>query len=199
MIKLLSKTFLKGLLTLLPVTLSIYLLIWVLRGLETLTNNLLLWFLPDFLYVPGMGILIGILLIIGLGLLMEFPLARYVHEKVETPFTTVPLVKSMYFAIKDLTAFVVPSEGKKGGQVVTIRMPDSQMNLMGILTRSDTHGLPEDLNGKVAVYLPMSYQIGGIVVFVPVQNVTHVDMNVEAFMRQVLTAWMPTSNSARRR
>jgi uncharacterized membrane protein len=197
MIKLMTKIFLKGLLTLLPLVLSIYLLVWSVFGLEKITNHLLLWFLPDFLYVPGMGILLGLILVFALGLLMEIPMARYIHEKVEVPFTSVPLVKSIYFSIKDLASFVVPTDGQRRGHAVVVRIPQFDLRLIGILTRDDPEGLPADLAGMVAVYMPMSYQIGGFVMFVPKSWVEPIDMNVEEAMRHTLTAWMPTHTDRR--
>jgi uncharacterized membrane protein len=197
MINLMTKVFLKGLLTLLPLVLSIYLLAWCISGLEKITNHLLLWFLPDFLYVPGMGILLGLILVFALGLVMEIPMARYIHEKLEVPFTSVPLVKSIYFSIKDLAAFVVPTDGHRRGQAVMVRIPNFDLRLIGIMTRSDTEGLPPDLFGMVAVYMPMSYQIGGFVMFVPKAWVEPIEMNVEEAMRHTLTAWMPTPSNRR--
>jgi uncharacterized membrane protein len=193
MIKRMTAVFLKGVLTLAPLLVSIYLLAWFLRNLEAFTNRILLWFLPDVLYIPGMGIALGVVLIFGLGLIMEIPLARYVHSKVEVPFTRAPLVKSIYFAIKDLAAFVVPGEGHRRGQAVTVQFPDSEMRVVGILTRDQEAGMPPGLKGRVAVYIPISYQIGGMTIFVPRAWLTEMAMPVEEVMRQVLTAWMPTS------
>ena len=199
MMRWLTKIFLKGLLTFLPLAFSIAVLVWSARELEGLTNKFLLWFLPDFLYIPGMGIVIGIILVMGLGLFMEIPLGRYVYKKLEVPFTSVPLVKSFYFAVKDLASFLVPTDGRhKKGQAVLVSVPGASAKFVGILTRGEMAGLPKEMRELdcVAVYLPMSYQIGGFSLFVPRSWIQPMNMPVEEAMRQVITAWMPTSSSS---
>lgn len=198
MMRRLTKIFLKGLLTLLPVVFSVAVLVWCVRELEGVTNHFLLWYLPDFLYVPGMGIFIGVLLVFALGLFMEIPLGRYMYKKLEVPFTSVPFVKSFYFAVKDLATFLVPSDGdQRKGQVVLVSVPGVSVKFVGILTRSEMVGLPPEMKDLdcVAVYLPMSYQIGGFSMFVPRSWIQPMEMRVEEAMRQVVTAWMPGSSS----
>ena len=62
---------------------------------------------------------------------------------------------------------------------------------IGFLTNEDVR-LP-GLEGRVAVYMPMSYQIGGYTAFVPKSWVREVDLGVEEAMRSALTAWMPNN------
>ncbi len=49
--------------------------------------------------------------------------------------------------------------------------------------------MPED---KVAVYLPLSYQLGGYTVYLSKDRVKVIDMSVEDAMRRVLTAGLST-------
>jgi uncharacterized membrane protein len=60
------------------------------------------------------------------------------------------------------------------------------------LTRESFDDAPEGLGGRdvVAVFLPMSYQIGGFTVFVPRARTTPVDLTIEEGMRLALTAAM---------
>ena len=74
--------------------------------------------------------------------------------------------------------------------MVTIAGTDTR--LIGLVTREDFENLPSGIDDKnsesMAVYLPMSYQMGGFTVFVPKKNVTPVDMSIEEAMRFALTA-----------
>jgi uncharacterized membrane protein len=64
------------------------------------------------------------------------------------------------------------------------------MRLLGFITRSDFSDLPPGVGkeGEVAVYLPMSYQVGGYTILVPRSRVTAVDMSREEALRFLLTA-----------
>ena len=60
--------------------------------------------------------------------------------------------------------------------------------------RSDLDDLDAAIAGedRVAVYLPMSYQIGGYTLFVPRGWITPLDMSVESALRNTLTGWVRT-------
>jgi uncharacterized membrane protein len=64
--------------------------------------------------------------------------------------------------------------------------------VLGFVTREDFGTMPVGLGGPdvVAVYLPMSYQIGGYTVLLPRRLVEPVDMSVEDALRFTVTAGM---------
>ena len=68
--------------------------------------------------------------------------------------------------------------------------------MLGGLTRNDFSDLPPGVGfeGEVAVYLPMSYQVGGYTVMVPRASINPVQMSREEAMRFVLTAGLKTEN-----
>ena len=57
--------------------------------------------------------------------------------------------------------------------------------MIGFVTRSDFADLPAGVGGpaEVAVYLPMSYGIGGYTVIVPREAITPIEMSREAAMK----------------
>jgi len=194
------RTFLTGLFTFLPLAISIYIMVWAILSLESLSNRFLLWYLPDFLYIPGMGIMLGLFLIYMLGWLMTQKGAQSIYEKIEAPFTYVPLVKSIYFAIKDLSSYLAPNEEKRKGQVVKVKIPNTEIEMVGLVTRKNFNDLPPAMrrDDVVCVYFPMSYQIGGFTMFIPKTWIQPLDLDVESLMRMVLTAWMPSGSAKNR-
>lgn len=91
--KSLYRYFLRGLLTVLPLVLTVYLLFIFLAW----TESLALWVLHPVIgsvYVPGMGLFFGILTILGIGFLMSKPQVREALAFVEVPFTRLPVVKA---------------------------------------------------------------------------------------------------------
>lgn len=191
MIKHFTATFLKGFLALLPLLLSIYILIWLLTGAETVARELLLFFLPDSAYLPGLGILAAIIFIYCVGILMGHPSARRIMGWVEGPFQIVPILRTVYTAIKDFTSYLTPNK-KRSGRVVVVQIPGSPFEMVGLVTRESTKGLPAPLEtaDKIAVYFPMSYQFGGYTAFVPRSAVKEFGLGTEQTMRSVLTAWV---------
>jgi uncharacterized membrane protein len=70
--------------------------------------------------------------------------------------------------------------------------------VLGFVTRADFADAPAGLAraDEVAVYLPMSYQVGGYTVFVPKSACTAVDMSREDAMKFILTAGLKTASPA---
>lgn len=191
--KSLMSTFLKGLFTLLPLLLSIYVFTWTLSLIENYARGVLLVFWPAFLYFPGMGAVIAFAVIYVVGLTVDRPLARAFFNLIESLFSEVPIVKTVYLAIKDFTEYLKPGDSRKHNQVVLVKFPEVAIEMVGLMTREDLRDLPAAVtkDGRVAVYFPMSYQFGGCTMFIPRAWVTPTDLGVEEAMRSIITAWLP--------
>src|SRR5690606_14453696 len=69
-----SRMFARGLILILPLAVTIYILVWLARALEAALGGLLKLALPEegwFRYIPGMGLAAGIALIFLLGFLLQ--------------------------------------------------------------------------------------------------------------------------------
>lgn len=190
--KSIGKIFLTGVLTVLPVMATIYLVIWAITRVEGFLGRQLKLLLPEELYHPGMGLLAALALIFIVGLLMRAWVFRQLIRVAEAALLRVPVVKALYKALKDLFGLFSAEQGSEALQVVSVQVPGSQMKLLGFVTRSDFSELPPEAagSGYVAVYLPMSYQVGGYTVLLPREQVTPLNMAREQAMRFVLTAGM---------
>ena len=188
-----TTTFLKGLFTLLPALLSLYVILWFLNWIEGFSRDALLVFWPEFLYIPGMGVVIVGVLIYAVGTVVDRPFARWFFKMVESLISELPVVKTVYLAIRDFTEFLKPGRERRGNQVVLVKFPGGQIEMIGLLTRESLRDMPDPVTkeGKVAVYFPMSYQFGGCTMFIPREWVNPTNLSVEAAMRSIITAWLP--------
>ena len=102
----------------------------------------------------------------------------------------IPLVKGVYKALKDFFGLFSNDSSTDLLQVVSVQLPGSEMRLLGFITRSDFSDLPPGVGreGEVAVYLPMSYQVGGYTVLLPRSRLQEVAMSREEALRFLLTA-----------
>jgi uncharacterized membrane protein len=191
-VKHVTATFLRGLAAVLPLVLTVYVLYWLAITAEALLGRPLRLLLPEGWYWPGLGIVAGALLVFAAGLAMELYVARRLLALLEQQVLRVPGVKTVYAAIKDFAGFVSESSRGKGmGQVVRVRIAP-EMHVVGFVTREDFKDLPWRMSDSetIAVYLPMSYQIGGYTVLLPRRLVEPVDMSVEDALRFAVTAGM---------
>lgn len=185
-----TQYFLRGLITFLPVALTLYTLYLFVAWTESLARWLVQPIVGEF-YLPGLGIVIVAGLIFGLGVLVSQPGLARLLSWFELPLTNLPVVKSIYSSLKNFADYFAPQEQPQQ-QVVLLRMPGSEASIVGLVTRQSFEGLPGVLGelDQVAVYLPMGYMIGGYTLFVPRAWVTPIEMSVEEAMRSSLIAWM---------
>lgn len=196
-----SKTFLVGVMTVLPLAVTSYLLWWLAVGLSALINPLVQWAFPTVHNWPGLGIAVALLLVFSVGLLMNAWIVRMLLAWGERLLQHIPIVKTLYGSLRDLASFLASTGENRGKnkQVVLVKLGDGPARLLGLLTRQDSSELPDSLGtqGTVAVYLPLSYAMGGYTVFVHRSAVEKVDMSVEDALRFIVTGGMSVQRTER--
>ena len=193
----LGKLFLKGLAVMIPAALTLAILWWLARGAERVLGGLLSAFMPAGWYIPGMGLLAAVAITILVGLLTHVIVFQRLFAIGEAILARLPLVKSLYSAIKDFMAYFSPDSKAAMSKVVLVQLPGQAFELLGFVTREDFSRLPVQLSADdpVAVYLPFSYQIGGYTLFLPRACLTPVDMPFEEAMKLVLTGAVARENT----
>lgn len=185
----LGKLFLKGLAVVIPVTLTLAILWWMARGAEQVLGGLLMKFLPQGWYIPGMGVVSAVAMTILIGLLTHVILFQKLFAVGDTILHRLPLVKTIYSALKDFIGYLSSDSKVAMSKVVLVKIPGQDFEQLGFITREDFSRLPMKLTVEepIAVYLPMSYQIGGYTLFLPRSCLTPVDLSFEEGMKLVLT------------
>lgn len=183
-----GRIFFTGLAAILPIAVTLAILWWLGAGAERLLGNFLKLFIPDHWYVPGMGILLGLVLVFVVGLLARAWLFQKAFGFGDRLFNRIPLIKTVYGAVQDFTRFISGKSNRNFDRVVMIEIEGAR--LIGFVTREDSARLPAPLgeDDRIAVYFPMSYQIGGYTLFIPRNRITPVNLGMEDAMRFVVTA-----------
>jgi uncharacterized membrane protein len=192
--KRLGKIMFQGLVAMLPAILTLYIIYWLVRSAETVVGALLKLLLPDGWYLPGMGLMTGLVVTFLFGLALNAFLVRRLLGLSERLMNRIPLVKTLYGSLKEFIGFFTAKRESQLSQVVTIELDvgGTPLRLIGFVTRSDFSDLPAGIggDGEIAVYIPMSYQIGGYTVIVPRSAVKPVDISIHRAMGFVVTGGM---------
>lgn len=188
--KLINKNILTGLITLVPVILTFYLLYWFVVTTESFLGDVIRTSISDEFYRPGMGVVAGLIVAFFVGLFMQTIIAQQLLAYVERILKRLPIVKSVYLSIRDLLDYFSSEKNKDFDQVVAITWGDTGMQVIGLVTQSDMTQMPIGLDQQdhLLVYIPMSYGIGGFAVLVPRSATRPLNMSMEDAMRFALTA-----------
>lgn len=195
-----------------PVVITVYALVWLITGAEGLLAPALRALIGEAAYVPGLGLLAVLGVLIVTGALLDIYVGRRLFDFFEHLVERLPVVKTVYGAIRDLMRFAVPQDGDDLRRVVGYRLDDDAW-IIGFVTGAASVQLPRAGDGGpppgpatlemravgedappdtdaewVSVYFPLSYQIGGYTAIVRSSRLVALDLTVEEAMRQVLTA-----------
>jgi len=189
-VKGLTRTFLTGLAAILPIVITLALLWWLGTTAEELLGALLQAVLPDMLYFPGLGLIVTLAVIFGIGVLLRAYVVQWLFGWIEGLMERIPVVKTIHGTVRDMMNLVSGDLEKKFGDAVLVTLPGTDYRLVGFITRQDFSGLPDELGSEetIAVYLPMSYQIGGFTLMLPRKQLQPLHMSLEDAMRYTLTA-----------
>ena len=194
--KKLINLFLQGILYIAPIGVTAYIIYLVFRFVDSLLKE----YLKDLLgiYIPGLGLVVVIVLLILIGLVGQTIIARPFKLLFRRVMDRIPLLKVIFSAFNDLFSAFVGKERKFNQPVLVLVNPISNLEKLGFLTEVDLSLIDE--KEKVAVYFPHSYNFSGELFIVPKEQVRPVNLNPAEVMKFIVSAgvagWDLESNKA---
>ena len=173
--------FLKGLVFVVPLALTVYVSVGVVRWLDGL--------IP--IDIPCLGILAILAGTLMIGYLATYFITKPFFEYFEKILKRLPLVNMIYSSFNDLmTAFV--GDKRKFDKAVVVNMDaHGILQRIGFITNEDLKAI--NLPGKVAVYFPISYSIAGDLYIVDRANITPLDIPAMEIMTFLVSGGMTDS------
>ena len=172
--------FLKGLLYIVPVAVTF----WVLVEVYRLLNGIIGRFLPgNWQYL---GILVLIVIITLFGYVGSVIITSPINSFFQRLLKRTPLLQTIYSSVKDLMSTFV---GKKKGfnTPVLIKLyENSTIERIGFITNSDLSSLGIK-NSKILVYLPHSYAFSGQLFVVDRSYITPIDKASAEIMKLIVS------------
>lgn len=180
-------TVLKGLVAILPIGLTVYVVYWLAVSAERLFSSVIKLFVPEPYYWPGLGLLTGLVVLYFVGLAVNAYVVHRALRLSDELFERIPVVKTIYLAIRDFMRFF-PSSGQGSEMQRVVLVPFGPGKVIGFVTADSGDMLRRaaDAEQTIAVYLPMSYMVGGYTVFLPRELLEPTSLTVEEGMRIAL-------------
>jgi uncharacterized membrane protein len=180
-------TVLKGIVAILPLGLTVYVVYWIAVTAERLFSPVIKLLVPAHYYWPGLGLLIGLVVLYFVGLAVNAYFVNSVLRLSDEFFARIPVVKTIYLAIRDFMRFF-PSSGQGSELQRVVMVPFGPGKVIGFVTAESDEMLRRSggAGETIAVYMPMSYMMGGYTVFVARELVEPTSLSVEEGMRIAL-------------
>jgi len=192
-IKSLLKTyFVTGLLVLLPLALTFWILNALLRNMEALIGDPIQQYLE--IYIPGMGIMLLICLILLVGIFARNLIGRKLGHLGEMILNKIPLVRNIYTSIKQLinTLFLQGKDNFRG--VVMVEYPRLGTYSLGFIT-GESRGEVQRITNEIIVnvFIPTTPNpTSGFLLLFPEKDIIHLHMTVEEGLKMIISGGMIT-------
>jgi len=180
----LKNIFLTGLVVIVPVGLTLYILTFLIGMMDGLLTIIPLRYHPTALvgfHIPGLGILITILLIFICGLMTKSIIGKKIVVYGEALLDKIPFIRSIHMAIKRIVDSMVLYRNRSFKKVVLVEFPRRGAYALAFMT-----GMPGDeIHQKtgqrcVSVYVPTTPNpTSGYFIIFPETEVIYLDMSVE--------------------
>ncbi len=181
----LAKNFLNGMLTIVPIFVAVYVCYKVFTVLDGLLGQYVRPHL-DGRYVPGLGLLATVALITVCGWLSTQYVSGRLIRLIDRLLESIPLMKTVYSVAKDTIASLI-GEKRSFSKVVLVTLPESGWKCLGFITMDDVGAWHDPLADYVAVYVPQTFQVAGLTLLVPKEQVEVIDMAPEEAMKFILS------------
>ncbi|MCU7931451.1 MAG: DUF502 domain-containing protein [Candidatus Thiodiazotropha sp. (ex Codakia rugifera)] len=181
-----------GLLVWLPLGATFFVIQLLVRWMD---NSLLLLpeaYRPDNLlgfHIPGLGVVLSLLILLITGLVAANLFGRKLVSMWERLLSRIPLVRSVYSAVKQLVETMFADNGKSFRKVVLVEFPRRGLWTLAFLT-SEENGIVQQATDRdvVNVYIPTTPNpTGGYFVLVPKEDIRDLDMSVDDGLKMLLS------------
>ena len=196
-----SAAFLRGLFVLLPVVVSIQIALWMVTTVES-------WLAPPLKemlgsgYIPGMALGVMVALTVVIGLSSRWPMADFIWGIPGRVLERLPVLKQLYGTLKDVME-IMGGDKFADEAVVMVELPNTETRLIGIVTvrnKGNGNTIASELDDDhIAVYLPMSFQVGGYTIVVPKKYTRSLDLSPADALQLVLSGGVVSDDKEERR
>jgi len=177
----------KGILVVVPLAGAVFLIAWAVASVDT-ALNISNWFWTDEygqpVYVPGLGILTVLIVLILVGMLFTTVVTEPISNWFNRTLNRIPLFNILYSSIKDFTeAFV--GDSRKFSEPVLVMVNETGLKKIGFLTQKNLQAI--GLEEEVMVYFPYAYSVAGQIAIVHASRVTPLQISATDAMKLVVS------------
>jgi len=192
-----KRWFFTGVILLAPIMVTIYLFITIVRSMDSLISLAPVAWQPDQLlgfHFPGLGVAFTFAIVLLTGMLGASFIGRWLVRMGESIVERIPLVRTVYGALKNVLETVLRDNQDSFRRVVLIEYPRCGSYSLGFVSGSGHGEVQEKTDGNVlAVFVPTSpIPTSGFLLYIPESDTRPLEMSVEDGMKCVISAGVIT-------
>ena len=186
------KWLLSGLLVLVPLIITLWVLEWVISTLDQTLRVLPAAWQPDKLlglHVPGLGVLFALVVVLAIGAMASNFIGNQLVGWWHALLHRIPVVRSIYSGVKQVSDTLFSEKGNAFRQAVLVQWPREGMWTIGFVTGTPGGDLVRHLPGDyLSVFVPTTPNpTGGYFVMLKKGDCVVLDMSVDEALTYVIS------------
>jgi uncharacterized membrane protein len=200
--KFLKQSFMAGLLALLPIAGTIWLLRLIIFAAEDFSRSFIpRRFHPETFFgrdIPGMGLLVALILIMITGVLMRLYIGKKILSLGEKIFNKIPLGRSIYIALKQFLATIAGEGSRPFRRTVLVEFPEKGTYAIGFFTGPALGEVQAKTQEKMGhVFIPTTPNpTTGFLLIVPERKMIPLEMSAEEAFKLLVSGGVVTNQTA---
>lgn len=189
----LRKWLLAGLLVLLPLIITLWVLEWVVSSLDRTLNILPAVWHPDQLlgfHLPGLGVILALAIVLSIGAMASNIVGNRLIGWWHALLQRIPVVRSIYSGVKQVSDTLLSDKGNAFRKAVLVQWPHEGMWTIGFLTGTPGGDVAQHLNAQdyLSLYVPTTPNpTGGYFVIVHKRDCIELNMSVDEALTYVIS------------
>ena len=143
---------------------------------------------------PGLGLLVMVVFLILVGALTAGFMGRLIHRTSERLLARMPVIRSVYGAVKQILETVLAQQSKAFREAVLVEYPRRGIWAIAFIT-GRTEGEVQNMTEEevINIFLPTTPNpTSGFLLFVPKKDLVHLSMSVEEAIKMVISGGIVT-------
>ncbi|MCX7627916.1 MAG: DUF502 domain-containing protein [Methylophilaceae bacterium] len=187
-----KRYFITGLLVLVP----LFITLWVLKALIGLMDQSLLLLPADWrpekylgFYIPGLGTILTLLIVLITGVIATNFFGRRIILFWESLLARVPVVKSIYYSVKQVSDTLFSGSGDAFRKVLLVRYPHPEAWAVAFQTGTPSREIAQHSDEElVSVFIPTAPSpVNGFFFFVKKRDTVELDISVDAALKYIVS------------
>ncbi|HTY03703.1 MAG TPA: DUF502 domain-containing protein [Rhodocyclaceae bacterium] len=192
-----KKYFITGLLIWIPLAITVWVLALIVRAMDQSLLLLPPAIRPETLlgfYIPGIGALMTVLVVLLTGLVTTNIVGQRLVRFWEGILSRIPVVKSIYYSVKQISDTVFSGTGEAFRKVLLVRYPHPQAWSVAFQTSAPANEVSRQTGEElVSVFIPTAPSpVNGFFFFVRKQDTIELDMSVDDALKYIVSMGVVT-------
>ncbi|MCB1895781.1 MAG: DUF502 domain-containing protein [Zoogloeaceae bacterium] len=187
-----KKYFITGLLIWIPLVITMMVMAWIVGTLDQVLLLVPMRYRPDTVlgfHVPGLGVVLALTIVLLTGLVGANVLGQKIVEGWELLLSRIPVVKSIYYSVKQVSDTVFSSSGQAFRKALLVQYPREGAWTIAFLTGKPGGAPARHLDGDyISVYVPTTPNpTSGFFLMLPRQDVIELEMSVDDALKYIIS------------